>query len=43
VVVYVVECFSYGDVFKMLSVANTSEEAVAFFMDEVTQSAVFNR
>jgi hypothetical protein len=40
VIGYVVECFSYGNVFKMLSVTNTSEKVVAFFMDEVTQNAV---
>lgn len=37
---YVVECFSYGNVFKILIVTNTTEEVVAFFMDEVTQNAV---
>jgi len=35
-----VEYFSYGIVFKMSSVTNTSEEGDAFFMDEVTQNAV---
>jgi hypothetical protein len=36
VVGYVVECVICGNVFNMLSVTNDSEEAVAFFMDEVT-------
>ena len=33
---YVVEYFSYG----ILSVTSTSEEAAAFFMNEVTPNAV---